>query len=149
MRKLSASSPQEKQQDANGACMRKATKHRKVKRMLGRGLTTSQKKELAASSALPDDQIDTSDIAELPPEAWKDAVRGRFYRPVKQPISMRLDADVVAWLKKRGKGYQTRVNSILRQTMLTDIKRTSPRSAPDDEPNHFAPHPLPPNWLIS
>jgi uncharacterized protein (DUF4415 family) len=39
-------------------------------------------------------------------------------------ISMWLDADVVAWLKKRGKGYQTQVNSILRQTMLTDIKRT-------------------------
>src|SRR5271168_3577220 len=75
-------------------------------------------------AALPDAQIDTSDIPELPPGAWKDAVRGRFYRPVKQPISMRLDADVVAWLKKRGKGYQTRVNSILRQTMLTDIKRT-------------------------
>lgn len=103
--------------------MRKATKHRKVKRMLGRGLTTSQKKELAALAALPDDQIDTSDIPELPPGAWKDAVRGRFYRPVKQPISMRLDADVVAWLKKRGKGYQTRVNSILRQTMLADTKR--------------------------
>jgi uncharacterized protein (DUF4415 family) len=75
-------------------------------------------------ATLPDDKIDTSDIPELPPEAWKDAVRGRFYRPVKQPISMRLDADVVPWLKKRGKGYQTRVNSILRQTMLTDIKRT-------------------------
>ena len=46
-----------------------------------------------------------------------------FYRPVKQAVSMRLDADVVAWLKKRGKGYQTRVNSILRQTMLADSKR--------------------------
>jgi uncharacterized protein (DUF4415 family) len=43
---------------------------------------------------------------------------------VKQAVSMRLDADVIAWLKKRGKGYQTLVNSILRQTMLTDIKRT-------------------------
>jgi uncharacterized protein (DUF4415 family) len=87
-------------------------------------LTPRQKRELAALAALPDDQIDTSDIPELPPDAWKDAVRGRFYRPVKQAVSMRLDADVVAWLKKRGKGYQTRVNSILRQTMLTDINRT-------------------------
>lgn len=104
--------------------MRKATKHRKVKRTSGNGLSSRQKKELAALAALPDDQIDTSDIPELPPGAWKDAVRGRFYRPVKQPISMRLDADVVAWLKKRGKGYQTRVNRILRQTMLTDIKRS-------------------------
>jgi uncharacterized protein (DUF4415 family) len=91
--------------------------------MSGRNLTASQKKELAALTALADDQIDTSDIPELPPEAWKDAIRGRFYRPVKQAVSMRLDADVIAWLKKRGKGYQTRVNSILRQTMLADTKR--------------------------
>jgi uncharacterized protein (DUF4415 family) len=104
--------------------MRKATKHGKAKRDSGRTLTAKQKRELAALAELPDAQIDTSDIPELPPEAWKDAVRGSFYRPVKQPISLRLDADVVAWLKKRGKGYQTRVNSILRQTMLTDIKRT-------------------------
>jgi uncharacterized protein (DUF4415 family) len=108
--------------------MRKASKQTgkyvKVKRTSGNGITAKQKKELAALAALPDHQIDTSDIRELPLEAWKDAVRGRFYRPVKQPISMRLDADVVAWLRKRGKGYQTRVNSILRQTMLIDIKRT-------------------------
>ena len=103
--------------------MRKATKHVKVKRTSERVLTLRQKKELAALAALPDRQIDTSDIPELPPAAWKDAVRGRFYRPVKQAVSMRLDADVIAWLKKRGKGYQTRVNSILRQTMLADSKR--------------------------
>jgi uncharacterized protein (DUF4415 family) len=106
--------------------MRKATKHRKVKRTSGNGLTAKQKRELAALAALPGHQIDTSDIPELPPGAWKDAVRGRFYRPVKQAVSIRLDADVIAWLKKRGKGYQTRVNSILRQTMLTDIKRSWP-----------------------
>jgi uncharacterized protein (DUF4415 family) len=103
--------------------MRKATKSRKVKQMSGRALTTRQKRELAALAALPDDQIDTSDIPELPPGAWKNAIRGRFYRPIKQAVSMRLDADVIAWLKKRGKGYQTRVNSILRQTMLADTKR--------------------------
>ena len=91
--------------------------------MSGRPLTARQKRELAALAALPDDQIDTSDIPELPPGAWKNAVRGRFYRPIKQAVSMRLDADVIAWLKKRGKGYQTRVNSILRQTMLSDTKR--------------------------
>ena len=103
--------------------MRKATKNGKAKRVSGRSLTSRQKRELAALAALPEDQIDTSDIPELPPDAWKNAVRGRFYRPVKQAVSMRLDADVVGWLKKRGKGYQTRVNSILRQTMLADSKR--------------------------
>jgi|SRR5271165_4849656 len=87
-----------------------------AKQKPGQALTAKQKRELAAVSALPDEQIDTSDIPELPPSAWKDAVRGRFYRPVKQAISLRLDADVVAWLKKRGNGYQTRANHILRES---------------------------------
>jgi uncharacterized protein (DUF4415 family) len=103
--------------------MPKATRKGKVKRASGRALTPRQKRELRALAGLPDHQIDTSDIPELPPKAWKDAIRGRFYRPVKQAVSMRLDSDVVAWLKQRGKGYQTRANSILRQSMLEDIRR--------------------------
>jgi uncharacterized protein (DUF4415 family) len=71
---------------------------------------------------MPDGEIDTSDIPELPPDAWKDAVRGRFYRPVKQAVSMRLDADVIAWLKKPGAGYQTRANRILRERMLRELR---------------------------
>jgi uncharacterized protein (DUF4415 family) len=89
-----------------------------------RPLTTKQKRDLAALAALPDDRIDTSDIPELPLRAWKDAVRGRFYRPVKRAVSLRLDADVVAWLKKPGKGYQTRANHLLRQQMLADTRKT-------------------------
>jgi len=88
-----------------------------------RHLTAKQQRELAALAALPDDQIDTSDIPELPPSAWKDAVRGRFYRPVKQAVSLRLDADVVAWLKKPGRGYQTRANQLLRRQMLADLQK--------------------------
>ena len=86
-------------------------------------LTPKLKRELSALAAMPDGAIDTSDISELPPGAWKDAVRGRFYRPVKQAVSMRLDVDVIAWLKKPGKGYQTRANRILRQRMLEEIRR--------------------------
>ena len=85
--------------------------------------TAKQKRDLAALAALPDDQIDTSDIPELPLRAWKDAVRGRFYRPVKQAVSLRLDTDVVAWLKRPGKGYQTRSNHLLRQQMLADMRK--------------------------
>jgi uncharacterized protein (DUF4415 family) len=85
-------------------------------------LTARQARELKVLAALPDDQIDTSDIPELPLSAWKDAVRGRFYRPVKQAVSLRLDADVVAWLKRPGKGYQTRANYLLRQHMLADLR---------------------------
>jgi uncharacterized protein (DUF4415 family) len=107
--------------------MPKATRKSKPEvrrqRTPGQTLPSRQKRELAALAALPDDQIDISDLPELPPGAWKDAVRGRFYRPVKQAVSMRLDSDVVAWLKKRGKGYQTRANRILRQRMLDETKR--------------------------
>jgi uncharacterized protein (DUF4415 family) len=100
--------------------MRKAT--RTGAGRAGKDLTAKQKRELSALAAMSDDQIDTSDIPELPRAAWKDAVRGRFYRPGKQAVSMRLDADVVAWLKKPGKGYQTRANRILRQRMLQEIR---------------------------
>ena len=103
--------------------MPKATKKVKLPHTSSQTLTAKQTAELKALSALADDEIDTSDIPELPPSAWKDAARGRFYRPIKQAVSMRLDTDVIAWLKKRGKGYQTRVNRILRQQMLADIKR--------------------------
>jgi len=85
--------------------------------------TAKQKWDFAALVALPDDQIDTSDIPELPLRVWKDAVRGRFYRPVKQAVSLRLDTDVVAWLKRPGKGYQTRANHLLRQQMLADMRK--------------------------
>ena len=105
------------------APMRKATKTVRIVRSRGQALTRRQEKELTALAALPDDRIDTSDIPELPPSAWKDAFRGRFYRPVKQAVSMRLDSDVIAWLRKAGKGYQTRANRILRERMLADIRQ--------------------------
>ena len=51
---------------------------------------------------------------------WKRAERGKLYRPIKKAVSLRLDADVIAWLKKDGEGYQTRANRILRERMLGD-----------------------------
>jgi uncharacterized protein (DUF4415 family) len=72
---------------------------------------------------MPDDQIDTSDIPELPIGSWNDAVIGKFYRPIKRAVSLRLDADVVAWLKREGGGYQTRANRILRERMLAESRK--------------------------
>jgi uncharacterized protein (DUF4415 family) len=69
--------------------------------------------ELAAVEAMADANIDTSDIPEV--TDWSRAVRGRFYRPVKQLLSVRLDSDVVAWFKSAGDGYQTRINAALRE----------------------------------
>ena len=87
-----------------------------------RTLKRAERQRHLATAGLSDHDIDTSDIPELPPDAWKDAVRGRFYRPVKHAVSLRLDSDVLAWLKKRGKGYQTRANRILRERMLADLQ---------------------------
>lgn len=89
----------------------------------GRPLTARQKRELKKLAAMPESAIDTSDIPELPSESWKHAVRGKWYRPVKQPVSIRLDADVLAWLKSQGSGYQTRVNTLLREKMLQEIRK--------------------------
>lgn len=77
--------------------------------------TKEELAELDALEALPDDQIDTSDIPET--LDWSGAKRGLFYRPVKQQITLRLDADVVAWFKQQapgGRGYQTNINRALR-----------------------------------
>ena len=86
----------------------------------GAPLTAKQRANLDELARMPEHEIDTSDIPELPASAWKDAVRGKLYRPVKKAVSLRLDADVIAWLKKDGEGYQTRANRLLRERMLAD-----------------------------
>ena len=81
-------------------------------------LTEDRRKALAQLAALPDEQIDTSDIPELTEAQWAGADQRRFYRPIKQQITARVDSDVLAWLKSQGKGYQGRINAILRREML-------------------------------
>ena len=66
--------------------------------------------------------IDTSDIAPLTEEFFANAVRNPYYRPVKQSTTVRIDADVLAWLRAQGTGYQTRINAILRRAMLRNIR---------------------------
>ena len=79
-------------------------------------LPSDVQKEIRALDTLPEDQIDTTDAPEI--LDWSDARRGVFYRPVKQQITLRLDADVVAWFRARardGRGYQTDINTALRE----------------------------------
>ena len=78
--------------------------------------TDGQRAEVRALQRQNDDQIDTTDAPEL--LDWSDARRGVFYRPTKQQITLRLDADVVAWFKSRahqGRGYQSDINRALRE----------------------------------
>jgi uncharacterized protein (DUF4415 family) len=85
-------------------------------------VTEKQRARLRALATRPDSEIDTSDIPVLTDEQWKNAVRGGLYRPVKRQVTARVDADVIDWLKSQGKGYQTRINAILRREMLAAHK---------------------------
>ena len=78
----------------------------------------SVRKELAALAAKPENEIDLSDLPATTEQDWHGAARGKFYRPIKQQLTVRIDADVVAWLKSQGRGYQSRLNEILRAAML-------------------------------
>ncbi|KQO69443.1 cytoplasmic protein [Methylobacterium sp. Leaf469] len=83
-------------------------------------LTPEQRAELEALAATPDSEIDYSDIPPLTEAFFANAQRNPFYRPIKAQVTVRLDADVLAWLKTGGRGYQTKLNAILRRAMLQD-----------------------------
>ncbi len=80
-------------------------------------LSRRQKKEIDQLSQINNDEIDFSDIPEV--TDWSEAVRGKFYRPVKKQITLRLDADMIEWFKSKGNKYQTRINQALREYMIT------------------------------
>ncbi len=84
-------------------------------------MTSVRKRKLGQLAAQPDAMIDFSEIPRLPESFWKKAVRNPYYRPVKQQLTVRLDADVVVWLRQQGKGYQTRLNQVLRNVMIEEI----------------------------
>lgn len=80
--------------------------------------------QLAALAAMPDEDIDTSDIPEV--LDWTGAVRGRFYRPVKQQLTLRLDADIIDWFRHHapdGRGYQSQINRALREYVQEESRK--------------------------
>lgn len=91
-----------------------------MKRVSGipRKLSKKAERELRALAAMSDDDIDLSDAPEV--TDWTGAVVGKFYVPRKTPLTIRVDVDVLAWLRSKGKGYQTRLNGILRNAMLVE-----------------------------
>ena len=96
-------------------------------------LTPARKRRLAKLAGQPDAQIDFSDIPPASDEFWAKAVRNPLYRPVKQQLTVRLDADVVDWLRRQagkgGRGYQTKLNAVLRGAMLEDFKIIAGKAA--------------------
>jgi len=82
-----------------------------------RKLSKEQKRDIAALAAIRDEDIDLTDMPEV--VDWSKAEMGKFYRPPKKAVTMRSDADVLEWLKGYGRGYQTRVNFLLRHAMAS------------------------------
>ena len=92
-------------------------------------LSKEQKRDSAAIRAMKDEDIDLSDMPEV--VDWTGAEMGKFYRPPKKAVTMRLDSDVLEWLKGYGKGYQTRVNLLLRHAMASAADTVSVRRSPE------------------
>jgi uncharacterized protein (DUF4415 family) len=86
-------------------------------------MTPKLKRELEKLARRPDSDIDFSDIPEATEKFWKNAVRNPWYRPRKQQVTLRIDADVLAWLRQQGKGYQSRLNALLRTAMMEQLRR--------------------------
>lgn len=88
-------------------------------------LTEEQRAEHKALAEMPDSTIDYSDIPPLDEIFWKNAVQNPFYKPTKTSTTVRVDSDVLAWLKGQGKGYQTKMNAILREAMIRSLQHKS------------------------
>ena len=86
-------------------------------------LTDDRRRILAKAAARPDAEIDFSDVPPLTEEFWAKAVRNPFYRSEKQLLTVRLDTDIALWLRQQGKGYQTRLNDLLREAMQADLAK--------------------------
>lgn len=75
--------------------------------------------------AMPDSDIDTINIPQAPAENWTFAKRPGLYKPIKKPVTLRLDTDVVSWFKDHAQtgGYQTEINRVLRHYVQTRAAR--------------------------
>jgi uncharacterized protein (DUF4415 family) len=90
-------------------------------------MTRALLKELAAIEAMSDREIDTSDIPEC--LDWSNAEVGKFYRPIKTQISLRVDADILHWFKAKGKKYTAMMNQALRAYIAAEEIRIASRKS--------------------
>lgn len=87
-------------------------------------LSAEQQAMLEALANKPDSEIDYSDAPASPEDAqWQSAALNPLYRPTKKMTTVRIDSDVLVWLKSKGRGYQTRINTILRDSMVQELKQ--------------------------
>ena len=112
MKKKSASSQHEKRVGAS--------------ELFTKPVTDKERRDLKRLARKRDDQIDYSDAPEKHPLPSEVHI-GRFYRPIKRLVSIRVDADVLAWFRSRGKRYQTYMNEVLRREMRSNGRKSGLR----------------------
>ena len=103
-----------------------------------RKLSKEQKSDIAATAAMKDEDIDLSDMPEV--LDWRNAEVGKFYRPPKKSVTRRLDGDVLEWLKGFGRGYQIRVNLLLRHAMTSSQENAAPQKPGARRKKHRTAH---------
>jgi uncharacterized protein (DUF4415 family) len=81
------------------------------------GVTTSRR---TAGKKVTSRKIARLRASSAEPKRSREVVPETLYKPIKKPVTLRLDADVLDWLKKRGRGYQTRINRALRSLMMDE-----------------------------
>ncbi len=86
-------------------------------------MSLSREQRLKKLDEIKDKEINYSDIPELDDTFWANAVLE--YPEKKKPVTLRLDADVLVWFRSFGKGYQTRINSVLRSFYEAHKKKVS------------------------
>jgi uncharacterized protein (DUF4415 family) len=76
---------------------------------------------------MKDEDIDFSDIPEISPEQFARAIVRRNFEPIprKKQLTLRMDSDVIDWFKKQGRGYQTKINALLRAYMEEHRRRAA------------------------
>jgi uncharacterized protein (DUF4415 family) len=102
-------------------------------------LKKEQRRDITALAAMDDADIDFTDMPEV--LDWRGAEIGRFYRPKKRPVTMRLDEDILDWLKGYGQGYQTKANLLLRHAMLSARGRRAKKGLADAAKGRRKSHP--------
>lgn len=97
-----------------------------MRKAISKSLGLKKRSELKTLADLPEKKINTRQTPEI--RDWANAKRGVFYRPLKQQLTLRLDADVVAWFREHpgnGVGYQTRINQALREYVKRQGRKTA------------------------
>ena len=83
-------------------------------------MSETSKTDWKRLAEMDDDTIDISDISELDDEFFQNA---ELRVPAKQQVTLRIDEDVLVWFKAQGKGYQTRINKLLRHYMESQVTK--------------------------